>query len=497
MSDGKPIIVIKKKGGHGGHHGGAWKVAYADFVTAMMAFFMVMWLVNSADTVTKKSIASYFKKPGIFQQGSGTPLMIGEAGILQDAYVPAKKLHKGGSQGEVIKDTDAKNPPGVSDDKEGGPAKKTGGGQGPLDSDRKSLEVRSGGLSGTSKYKFLKASGDAAQGTSVPTKGKEGDVMFESKGTGTQADGGLNGADGKTDGKSAFDKIKEGELERAQLERAAQEIKNMVRTSPELQKLLGAVDVKLDSDGLNIEIMDSADSSMFTSGSARILPDAQSAFERLVKIVGDLPNRIDILGHTDGQQYPEWSDYSNWDLSADRANAARKLVISAGIPSNRINSVVGKADQELRLPQAPLSPSNRRITLKMRFKSEQNIHSFRAEDLNRLPHGESAPVETTPRAPVAEFEKTTPEAVSDDTDIADEASAEADPEQTAESDAANKANAHNEKAPMSFRPDKVVQASRSKTKKTIALPDEDAPPEATNNNVTFGNSPVLGPQDLF
>src|SRR3954451_16664913 len=85
----RPIIIIRKKksGGHA-HHGGAWKVAYADFVTAMMAFFMVMWLVNSAASPVKQSIASYFRKPGIFDEGSGTPLMTGEAAILSDAFVP-------------------------------------------------------------------------------------------------------------------------------------------------------------------------------------------------------------------------------------------------------------------------------------------------------------------------------------------------------------------------------------------------------------------------
>ena len=88
MADDKPIIVIKKKGGHGGHHGGAWKVAYADFVTAMMAFFMVMWLVNSAETKTKKAIASYFRRPGLFESGSGTPLLIGGSGMLPEAFAP-------------------------------------------------------------------------------------------------------------------------------------------------------------------------------------------------------------------------------------------------------------------------------------------------------------------------------------------------------------------------------------------------------------------------
>jgi flagellar motor protein MotB len=97
MADDKPIIVIKKKGGHGGHHGGAWKVAYADFVTAMMAFFMVMWLVNSASEPTRQNIASYFRKPGLFASGSGTPLQIGGAGFLEDAAPPRPDEKKKGS----------------------------------------------------------------------------------------------------------------------------------------------------------------------------------------------------------------------------------------------------------------------------------------------------------------------------------------------------------------------------------------------------------------
>ncbi|MCS6961873.1 MAG: chemotaxis protein MotB, partial [Deltaproteobacteria bacterium] len=84
----KPVIVIKKKGGHHGHHGGAWKIAYADFVTAMMAFFLCMWLVNTADVSVKSAIAKYFKRPGVFEVGSGTPTEIGGAGILPDAFAP-------------------------------------------------------------------------------------------------------------------------------------------------------------------------------------------------------------------------------------------------------------------------------------------------------------------------------------------------------------------------------------------------------------------------
>src|SRR5262245_15610169 len=86
--DGKTIIIVKKVSGHGGHHGGAWKVAFADFVTAMMAFFMVLWLVNSASVTTRERIASYFREPGVFEKGSGTPLQEGGAGILSDAFSP-------------------------------------------------------------------------------------------------------------------------------------------------------------------------------------------------------------------------------------------------------------------------------------------------------------------------------------------------------------------------------------------------------------------------
>ncbi|HMP49758.1 MAG TPA: flagellar motor protein MotB, partial [Oligoflexia bacterium] len=86
--DGKTIIIVKKVSGHGGHHGGAWKVAFADFVTAMMALFMVLWLVNSAAEPTRDRIASYFRKPGIFQKGSGNPMEMGGGGILPETFSP-------------------------------------------------------------------------------------------------------------------------------------------------------------------------------------------------------------------------------------------------------------------------------------------------------------------------------------------------------------------------------------------------------------------------
>ena len=91
--DNKPVIIVKK-GGHGGHHGGAWKIAYADFTTAMMCFFLCMWLINTASITTRQAIASYFRKPSVFTEGSGMPVLLGGQGILEDAFTPPRPEDK-------------------------------------------------------------------------------------------------------------------------------------------------------------------------------------------------------------------------------------------------------------------------------------------------------------------------------------------------------------------------------------------------------------------
>jgi len=314
VADDKPIIIIKKKGGHGGHHGGAWKVAYADFVTAMMAFFMVMWLVNSAETITKQNIASYFRKPGIFETGSGTPLLIGEAGILQDGFVPphpedTKQRYKGSSQERLSK------------------------------------------ASGTESTSNLKKR--------VSLKGEDGKLGRDSAEE-ERADGFAS--------EPLPEEFQEFELERARLNELAEEIKKEFESAPDLAAMLGIVDVKVESDGLNIEIMDTEKVSMFALGSARINNEAQQAFAKLAALIQKLPNTIDVVGHTDARPFSNRrGGYSNWELSADRANAARRLLEQQGIEPQRITSVMGRADQEPRNKADPMAAANRRITLKMRL----------------------------------------------------------------------------------------------------------------------------------
>ena len=406
MADEKPIIVIKKKGGHGGHHGGAWKVAYADFVTAMMAFFMVMWLVNTADVVTKQSIASYFKRPGIFEAGSGSPTLEGGAGILPDAYVPVKPEEKLEESGAEV-DRSHKHYFKDANDFEKAVKEE-------LD---KQIKILKGGKG---------------------EKDLTSDTMIEDIGAST--------------------------LDQAELEDIASQIRQQIISIPELEELLGVVDVKVDANGLNIEIMDTEKSSMFERGSSSINPQAKEAFAKLTTLLTKLPNRIEVVGHTDGKPYPaRKGGYSNWELSTDRANAARKVLEGEGIGAERVSSVIGRADKDLKNKEDPFAAANRRITLKVRFTEDRTL------DLSKDPAKvEKALNDAQPTAVPSIAQTIVPETPAPDPVHA----------MTAE---------------------EIVRGANGK--KTIPLPQASAvvqrTPDYIGKDKLFGDYPVLGPGDLL
>ena len=325
MESDKPIIVIKKKGGHGGHHGGAWKIAYADFVTAMMAFFLVMWLVNSASTPTKERIASYFRRPGLFQEGSGTPLEIGGSGILEDAYVPSYPEEK------------------VNETGESQVPRRKGFDEGPFPVTEENLGQKDAFSTIPEKKKKKEKEEE---------KTEEEIIEEEAEETPTPAPPG-----------AAL--LEEGQTP----EQMAESIQEQLEASPELEKLLGAVDISADADSLNIEIMDTEKTSMFASGSTYIKDEARQAFAVLGGALGKVKNRVEIVGHTDAHPFSSRNGgYSNWELSVDRANAARRLLVANGVDATRIVGVLGAAETQPKNPVDPFAASNRRITLKMKFE---------------------------------------------------------------------------------------------------------------------------------
>ncbi len=280
MSSGKtqPIVIVKKKGVHGGHHGGAWKVAYADFVTAMMSLFIVLWLMNSSEKI-KKAVAGYFNDPR------------GTASLL---------------------------------------------------------------------------------GTTMSGNG----VTIEQE---------------RTD---ALQKLKE-------------KLEAEIKARKELEKLSKQIEITITPEGLRIELLETRNGTFYESGSARLSASGQELLALLASELRTLPNDLLIEGHTDAAPYSQDTGYSNWELSADRANSARRLLQADGVRRDQVTQVRGYADQMLRVKSNPYDPSNRRISILVKNATSPPPSLKGAQVAN----GSQAPsAAAQPIAEVAMKEKTGPAA---------------------------------------------------------------------------------------
>jgi chemotaxis protein MotB len=242
MSEVPEIVIIKRKSGHAAHHGGAWKVAYADFVTALMALFIVLWLMNASKQV-QEAIGGYFKDP------TGTAKMVGT------------------------------------------------------------------NMNGAGEFIALK--------------------------------------------KEDMQKLKE-EL-----------LRSIHRVDP-MEKLKNQIEITITQEGLRIELMETAKGTFFESGSAKPTPALTELLSALAQELGKLPNKISIEGHTDAKPYSTTRAYGNWELSTDRANAARRMMQNEGVQPDQVTQVRGFADQRLRKPKQPEDPSNRRISLIVQYVIKDN-----------------------------------------------------------------------------------------------------------------------------
>lgn len=296
MSGDSPIIIKRiKKGGHDGHHGGAWKVAYADFVTAMMAFFLLMWLINTTTPEQKRGIADYFAAQSISQTVSGS------GGILG---------------GKVLGETSAK--------------------------------------AGGAPSVFQKQSQPAP---SDPTHSKD---TSDKRGGSTEADGTSPNSQVTSD-----DHLQQSlpSKEKEDFASAAEAIRQAMQDSPDIAMLSKQVLVDQTPEGLRIQLVDQDGRPMFEPGTANPLPQARKVLSAIAGIIDRLPNRISISGHTDGKAFAGANGTTNWELSAARANAARAILTGAGLGSDRIYEVAGKAGSEPLLPEDPNASANRRLSI--------------------------------------------------------------------------------------------------------------------------------------
>ncbi len=279
----QPIIVKRVKKRAHGHHGGAWKIAYADFVTAMMAFFLLMWLLGSTTSGDLKGISEYFQ----------TPLKVALMGGRGS-----------GDSSSLIK----------------------GGGQ---DLTRTEGQVKRGEIREEKKIINLKAA--------------EAELAHK---------------------------------ERLKLRDLQERIERSIESSPALKLFRKQMLLDVTTEGLRIQIVDEYSRPMFASGSAQLESYTRDILREIGKTLNDVPNRISISGHTDAQAYSGGNkSYSNWELSADRANAARREVIAGGLHENRILRVVGLSSAVLFDADNPLNPINRRISIIVMNKKTEEAAS--------------------------------------------------------------------------------------------------------------------------
>ena len=270
----QPIIIKRiKKGGHGAH-GGAWKIAYADFVTAMMAFFLLMWLLGSTTEGDKKGIADYFGSPLRVSMGGGSG---------------------SGDSSHVIK----------------------GGGQ---DLSRTAGQVKQGDV-----------------------KGKRSTINLQAL------------------------KAEQRAAEQQRLEELKKKVEDVLASNPKLAAMKSQIRLDMTRDGLRIQIVDENQRPMFASGSAAVQPYMRELLRLIGEVLSEVPNRLTLEGHTDATPFVNQGlgerGYSNWELSADRANASRRELLGGGLPEDHVLRVQGLAYSAPFEPTLPDSPSNRRISI--------------------------------------------------------------------------------------------------------------------------------------
>ena len=333
MSDNHFNVVIKKvkKGGHGGHHGGAWKVAYADFVTAMMAFFLLLWLLNATSEEQKLGISNYFDPTAISRSTSS-----GSGGVLGGQTVTEDGAMKNNSSPPSINDFESvkKEAPETNSPAEGSATSDD-------------LESRSGARDGDGEAETQSFSDAVREATAGPAAGA--------------TDG-----DASEGGGRALEQVIAERQERAfaaAREKLESAIEKASAENPDLAEAAKSLFIESVEEGLRVQLVDQENVSFFPNGSAEMFKATRILLAKVAEIIKKMPNKMQIFGHTDATQFAPGSTYTHWELSADRALASRRALVDSGVGADRIVGVVGRADREPIVPDQPTSPTNRRISI--------------------------------------------------------------------------------------------------------------------------------------
>lgn len=329
---GGTIVIRREEGGEAGHHGGAWKVAYADFVTAMMAFFLLMWLLNATTEEQRRGLADYFAPTNLLARsvsGSGQPF--GGQTPNDSGNVTSTSGQATIQPGRLPVVMD------IEEDDTDTPAQPMPRREGPT-----------GEVDEPSPQLTVATPPGAQAGPEAPRAGPSETPVAESR----------------------PEALGEAELrqelarrEREAFEQAARQIREAVAADPALADLARQMLVEQTPEGLRIQLIDAERQPMFALGGSAPNDRARALLARVAQVAARLPNPIAIAGHTDATPFRGGGDRSNWDLSAERANVTRRLLVEAGLPEGRIRSVSGHADRDLLLSDRPNDAANRRVSI--------------------------------------------------------------------------------------------------------------------------------------
>ena len=392
--DGTTIVLKREEVVEGGHHGGAWKVAYADFVTAMMAFFLLMWLLNATSEEQRRGLADYFAPANVFGKstsGTGQPFggktLNSEGELASDSG--AIRVERGPVPVRLdIEDEDGEAPLTPNARDPGAP---------PAETAARAAEPEAREV-GTDEARPDLAAAAAAAGA-TPT---EADTALAAAAQATPPPPPVPASEAAPQPEaeavpppSLGERLAEAALraeqhwrERARFERAAAELRAIVRDDPDLADLSRQLVIEQVPEGLRIQMLDADRQPMFASGKAVLIDRARLLVQKVAQVAARLPNGLSVSGHTDASPFRGGNgERGNWELSADRANAVRRVLLEGGVTEARLHSVTGHADRSPLLPAEPFAAANRRVSITLLRQAPSPAAA---------PSPETAPVMLTP-----------------------------------------------------------------------------------------------------
>ena len=340
--EGATIVIRREEVVEGGHHGGAWKVAYADFVTAMMAFFLLMWLLNATTEQQRRGIADYFTPNNVMSNGkSGSGKIFGGRTPFDHGDLASDRGSK-----ELIPGNRPVSPESDDPDRETSPDQV--------------------GRDGESEPQAAARSARQADGAALPGGGQaasplEAGAQFlatSAQASRQSAPEGVSDAAARAQAAAAA----RAAAERAAFDRAAEQIRDAVRADPALAGIMSQLAIDQTPEGLRIQLLDEEQRPMFATGSSIMGERARLLLQKIAPVLARLPEQVSVAGHTDAAPF-RGEGRSNWDLSSERALATRRLLVDSGLMETRVSRVTGHADRDLLLPADPLAAANRRIAI--------------------------------------------------------------------------------------------------------------------------------------